>query len=82
MLALHLGFRKVVLIGQDLAFTGGVSHTKGIGDALGDNDEYIKSRQIVEVEELMGQCFRPIIRCGFISSGLKKQFECIKMSLR
>lgn len=54
MLALYLGFRKIVLIGQDLAFTGGVSHTKGIEGALGDNDEYIQGRHIVEVEGIDG----------------------------
>ena len=54
MLALYLGFRKLVLIGQDLAFTGGVSHTKGIEGALGDNDEYIRGRHIVEVEGIDG----------------------------
>lgn len=54
MLALYLGFRKIVLIGQDLAFTGGVSHTKGIEGALGDNDEYIRGRHIVEVEGIDG----------------------------
>ncbi len=54
MLALYLGFRKIILIGQDLAFTGGVSHTKGIEGALGDNDEYIQGRHIVEVEGIDG----------------------------
>ena len=29
VLALYLGFRTIVLIGQDLAFTGGSTHTKG-----------------------------------------------------
>lgn len=54
MLAIGLGFQKIVFIGQDLAFTGGVSHTKGIEGALGDNDEYIKSRQIVKVKGMDG----------------------------
>lgn len=54
MLALYLGFRKIVLIGQDLAFTGGVTHTQGIKDALGDKETYIQSRQIVKVEGIDG----------------------------
>ena len=54
MLARYLGFKKIVLIGQDLAFTGGVSHTKGIAGVLGDNDEYIKSRYLMEVEGIDG----------------------------
>lgn len=54
MLARYLGFEKVILIGQDLAFTGGVSHTKGVGDVLGKNDEYIKSRYLMQVEGIDG----------------------------
>lgn len=46
MIALQMGFKNIVLIGQDLAFTGGVSHTKGIEDALGDNDSYIKAGRL------------------------------------
>ena len=53
-LARYLGFKRIILIGQDLAFTGGVSHTKGIGDVLGGNDAYIKSRKIVQVEGVDG----------------------------
>lgn len=54
-LARYLGFKRIILIGQDLAFTGGVSHTKGIGDVLGGNDAYIKSRKIVQVEGVDGE---------------------------
>lgn len=50
MLAFRLGFKKMILVGQDMAFTGGVSHTKGINEAFGDNDEYIKSRSLMQVE--------------------------------
>lgn len=50
MLALYLGFRKIVLIGQDLAFTGGVTHTKGVKGVLRDTSDYIRRRHIVEVE--------------------------------
>lgn len=41
-------------MGQDLAFTGGKSHTSGIEGALGDNDKYIKSRCLMEVEGIDG----------------------------
>lgn len=50
MLAFRLGFKKMILVGQDMAFTGGVSHTKGINEAFGDNDEYINSRTLMQVE--------------------------------
>lgn len=54
MISLYLGFRKIVLIGQDLAFTGGKSHTKEVVGTFGDNDEYIHRRRIVEVEGIDG----------------------------
>ena len=53
-MALYFGFRKIVFMGQDLAFTGGKSHTSGIEGALGDNDKYIKSRCLLEVEGIDG----------------------------
>ena len=34
MIALHLGFRKIILIGQDLAFVGGKTHTSGVENAV------------------------------------------------
>lgn len=53
-LARYLGFQTIILIGQDLAFTGGQSHTSGIKGVLGENDEYIKKRHIVQVEDAQG----------------------------
>ena len=52
--ACYLGFQTIVFIGQDLAFTGGQSHTKGIAGVLGDNDEYIKNRRLTQVEDIDG----------------------------
>lgn len=54
-LACYLGFQKIILMGQDMAFTGGVSHTAGIQGALGENDAYIKSRYIMQVEGIDGE---------------------------
>ena len=55
VLALYLGFRTIVLIGQDLAFTGGSTHTKEatVGRALSD-EQYKQRRKIVEVEGIDG----------------------------
>lgn len=57
-LACFLGFTKIVFIGQDLAFTGGKSHTSGVEGALGDNDAYIKSRFLMEVEGIDGTMYQ------------------------
>lgn len=82
MLALHLGFRKIVLIGQDLAFTGGVSHTKGVGDALGDNDEYIKSRHLVEVEGVDGTLLQTDYQMWIYKQWFEKAIRINKESIR
>ena len=54
MLAHYLGFYNIVLVGQDMAFTNGVSHTSGIEGAFGDNDDYINSRYLMTVEGIDG----------------------------
>ncbi len=82
MLALYLGFRKIVLIGQDLAFTGGVSHTKGIGDALGDNDEYIKKRHLVEVEGIDGTMLQTDFQMWFYKQWFEKVIRMNKESIQ
>lgn len=55
VLAFRLGFKKIILVGQDLAFTNGVSHTKGVIGAFGSNKEYMKGRAIVQVEGINGE---------------------------
>lgn len=70
-LACYLGFRRLVLIGQDMAFTGGISHTAGIEGAFGDNDEYIQSRHLIQVEGLDGT----MLETDFQMWYYKKWFE-------
>jgi hypothetical protein len=70
-MAKYLGFETIILIGQDLAFTGGQSHTKGLEGALGNNDEYIQSRELVEVEGIDGTMLQTDIQMFFY----KKWFE-------
>lgn len=81
-LALRLGFRKIILIGQDLAFTGGASHTKGVEDALGDNDEYIKSRQIVKVEGIDGTMLQTDYQMWLYKQWFEKAIRFYKDSIR
>lgn len=77
-LALYLGFKKIVLIGQDLAFTGGVTHTKGIEDALGDKDEYIKRRRLVEVEGIDGNMLQTDVQMWFYKQWLERAIHICK----
>lgn len=72
VLALYLGFRTIVLIGQDLAFTGGQSHTKEIVGTFGDNEEYIKSRNIVEVEGIDGEILETDFQMWFYKQWFEK----------
>lgn len=72
MLSWYLGFKKIVLIGQDLAFTGGVSHTKGIGNALGDNDAYIKRRYLMQVEGVDGSILDTDFQMWYYKQWLEK----------
>lgn len=82
MLALYLGFRRIILIGQDLAFTGGTSHTKGIGDALGDNDEYIKKRHLVEVEGIDGTILQTDFQMWFYKQWFEKTIRIYGESIQ
>lgn len=74
-IAIYLGFRKIILIGQDLAFTDGRSHTKGIEDALGENDEYINSRTIVEVEGIDGTMLETDFQMKFYKKWLEQAIQ-------
>ena len=82
MLALYLGFRRIVLIGQDLAFTGGVSHTKGIGDALGENVDYINSRYLMEVEGIDGTILQTDYQMWFYKQWFEKVIRINQNNIR
>lgn len=49
-LALFLGFKTIIFIGQDLAFTGGKSHNGNLGINEKENKDYLNKRVIVTVE--------------------------------
>lgn len=72
-LANYLGFRKIILAGQDMAFTDGISHTEGIDGAFGDNDEYIQSRMLIKVEGIDGTLLDTDVQMWYY----KQQFEKI-----
>lgn len=73
MLADYIGFRKIILVGQDMAFTNGISHTSGIDGAFGDNDDYINSRYLVSVQGIHGE----ELKTDFQMWRYKKWFEKI-----
>ena len=75
-LALYLGFRTIVLIGQDLAFTGGNTHTKEatVGRPLSD-EKYIQNRRIVEVEGIDGSMLETDFQMWFYKQWFEKVIE-------
>lgn len=81
-LARYFGFRTIIFVGQDLAFTGGQSHTKGIGDILGGNDSYIGSRKIVQVEDADGNLLETDFQMDYYRRWFEKQIEKDRTGLR
>lgn len=49
-LALKMGFRQIILIGQDLGFTGGRGHVSGFEASEEENKKHLEHRSLVEVE--------------------------------
>lgn len=72
VLGLYLGFRTIILMGQDLAFTGGQSHTKEVVGVFGDNDKYIKRRNLVEVGGIDGTMLETDFQMWFYKQWFEK----------
>ena len=53
-MALAMGFKRIILIGQDLAFTGGKGHVSGFEQSEEADKEHVAKRGMVEVEALGG----------------------------
>lgn len=49
-LALKLGFKNIILIGQDLGFTEGRGHVSGFEKSEEENKKHLETRSLVEVE--------------------------------
>ena len=82
-LALYLGFRTLVLIGQDLAFTGGNTHTKEatVGRTLSD-EKYIQNRRIVEVEGIDGTMLETDFQMWFYKQWFEKVIKMNQDQIR
>ena len=82
MIALHLGFRKIILIGQDLAFVGGKTHTSGVENAVRKYDEYLKRRHLVEVEGIDGTILQTDYQMWIYKQWFEKAIRINKESIR
>lgn len=77
-IAISFGFKKIILVGQDMAFTGGKSHTGGVSEAIGDNDQYIKSRARVMVEGIDGKMLETDMQMLLYKRWFEKKIESLK----
>lgn len=76
--AVYFGFRTIILIGQDLAFTGGKSHTSGIHDGKEENDTYIKGRSITTVKDADGNLLETDAQMKWYKEWYESEFNIRK----
>lgn len=77
-LARYLGFKTIIFIGQDLAFTDSKAHTNGIEGILGENDAYIQSRYLVQVEDYNGNMLDTDFQMHYYKMWFDKVIPMIK----
>lgn len=53
-MAIDFGFSKIILVGQDLAFTDGRGHVSGFEKSEEDDKAHVEKRRLVEVESIDG----------------------------
>lgn len=81
-LAQYLGFKTIIFVGQDLAFTGGISHTKGIEGIMGENEDYINSRCLVKVEDAEGNLLDTDFQMWYYKLWFDKTIQRIQKKIR
>ena len=74
-LAVYLGFKTIILIGQDLAFTGGKSHASGVHDNKEENDKYIQGRVVVTVEDADGNLLETDAQMKWYKEWYEREFK-------
>lgn len=73
---MSLGFKTIVLVGQDLAFTGGQGHVSGYSNQ--ESDEDIKRRGIEQVEGWDGSVLITDSQMGYYIRWFEKKIEAVK----
>lgn len=61
-LADELGFQTIILIGQDLAFTGGRGHVSDVCSDEEENRNHVKKRMLTEVPDINGNMVKTDIQ--------------------
>ncbi len=73
---MSLGFKTIVLVGQDLAFTGGKGHVEGFSDQ--ESDEDLKFRGIEQVEGWDGTMLTTDAQMRYYVRWFEKKIEAVK----
>lgn len=74
-LAIDLGFKNIVLIGQDLAFTGGRGHVSGFEKSAEADRAHVANSECVEVEAMGGGMIRTDIQMDSYRQWFEQQIE-------
>lgn len=77
-----LGFKTVILIGQDLAFTNGKGHTDTFHDEEGENEKFAEDHAVEWVEDVDGNQIQTDVQMKWYLSWFNKQCEKYKEDLR
>lgn len=73
---MSLGFKTIVLVGQDLAFTGGKGHVDGYSDQ--ESEEELKERGIEQVEGWDGSVLTTDAQMRYYVRWFEKKIEAVK----
>ncbi len=73
---MSLGFKTIVLVGQDLAFTGGKGHVEGYSDQ--ESEEELKLRGIEQVEGWDGSLLTTDAQMRYYVRWFEKKIEAVK----
>ncbi len=74
-LALELGFKKIILVGQDLAFTGGKGHVSGFVESAANKRT---EDMLVDVESINGEIIKTDLQMAYYREWFEKQIEKMK----
>ncbi|MEG1946218.1 MAG: 6-hydroxymethylpterin diphosphokinase MptE-like protein [Lachnospiraceae bacterium] len=78
----YLGFKTIILIGQDLAFTDGKGHTETFHDKCGENEEFAQQHTRRWVEDAAGNPLPTDIQMEWYLRWFEKEFEKYEKELR
>lgn len=74
-LAVRLGFKRIILVGQDLAFTGGQTHVSGFAECEANERE---DDSLTEVEGMDGTMLRTDIQMAYYKEWFERRIRMLQ----